>query len=365
MSGRLPSNDERGEASARAERRGGRLAHPLVRYLGVRALVSLLLIVGVTVVTFILTNLVPGDPVAAALGDRAGSDPRIVAAYRAAQGLDQPKIVQYFVYLRHLTQGNLGTSIQTHDPVAADLGVAFPATAELALFVIVVSIVLGIGLGLIAALNHNRIADQLIRVLSLIGISVPTFWLALGLYFLFFYALHLAPGAGRLDPATTPPPTVTGLYTVDAALAGQWDVFGDALAHLVLPGLVLTLYTVGLLVRFARSAVLDVLNQDYIRAARAKGLPTGQVVFRYLLRGSLLPILTVVGLAFGSLLSGTVLTEQVYGWGGLGQYAFTASTSLDLPAVLGVGLIVGIVYIGTNFVIDIVYGFIDPRVRVG
>lgn len=361
----LQSSNEREAASESAIEPGGRRSHPLLRYLGIRALISLLLVVGVTVITFVLTNLVPGDPIQAALGERASGDPKIVAAFRAAQGLDKPPVVQYFVYLGHLLQGNLGTSIQTHNPVLTDLAVAFPATAELALFVIVFSIGLGLGLGLIAALNHNRIADQIIRVFSLVGISVPTFWLALGLYFLFFYVLHLAPGSGRLDPAITPPPTVTGFDTVDALLAGRFDVFGDALAHLVLPGLVLTLYTVGLLVRFARSAVLDVLNQDYIRAARAKGLPAGQVIFRYLLRGSLLPILTVVGLAFGSLLSGTVLTEQVFGWGGLGQYAYTAATSLDLPAVLGVGLIVGVVYIGTNFVIDVIYGLIDPRVRVG
>jgi peptide/nickel transport system permease protein len=225
--------------------------------------------------------------------------------------------------------------------------------------------VIGLGLGLIAALRHNRLSDQVIRVVSLLGISVPTFWLAVAVYFLFFFALHWAPGSGRLDPADTPPPTVTGLYTVDALLAGQPGVFLDALSHLVLPGLVLTLYTVGLLVRFARSAILDVLNQDYVRAARAKGLPPGRVVFRYVFRGALLPILTIVGLAFGSLLSGTVLTEQVFAWGGIGQYAFRAATALDLPAVLGVGLIVGVVYIATNFVIDVIYGVVDPRVRVG
>lgn len=332
--------------------------------MAVRAGVSLLLVLGVTVVTFVLTNLVPGDPVAAALGERAGSDPRIVAEFRRAQGLDQPPVVQYVLYLAHLLRGDLGTSIQTRNAVAADLAVAFPATAELALSVIVCSVLIGLGLGLVAALHHNRFPDQLIRVLSLVGISIPTFWLALGMYFLFFFVLRLAPGTGRLDPVTTAPPTVTGMYTVDAALAGQWDVFADAAAHLVLPTVVLTLYTVGLLVRFSRSAVLDVLNQDYIRAARAKGLSGARVVFGYLLRGSLLPILTVVGLAFGSLLSGTVLTEQVFGWGGLGQYAYRASTALDLPAVMGVGLIVGVVYIATNFAIDVIYGLIDPRVRV-
>lgn len=361
----MPATNERAEASERGGRLRGRLSHPLVRYLTIRVAVSLLLVLGVTLVTFVLTNLVPASPITAALGERASDDPKIVEAFTKAQGLDKPKVVQYAIYVGHLAQGNLGTSIQTHNPVAKDLGVAFPATAELALFVIVLSIVFGLGLGLLAALRHNRFTDQLIRVVSLIGISVPTFWLAVAIYFLFFFKLHWAPGAGRLDPAMTPPPRVTGMYTVDALAAGQYPVFVDAVRHLVLPGLVLTLFTTGLLVRFSRSAILDVLNQDYVRAARAKGLPMRQVVLRYVLRGSLTPILTVVGLAFGSLLSGTVLTEQVFSWGGIGQYAFRASTALDLPAVMGVGLIVGVIYIATNLVIDVVYGLVDPRVRVG
>ena len=339
--------------------------HPLARYISVRLGISVLLVFGVTLVTFVLTNLVPADPAQAALGERAASDPEVVTAFRKAQGLDQPVAVQYLLYLGRLVQGNLGTSTQTHNPVSSDLAVAFPATAELALFVIVLSILLGVGGGMIAAMRHNRFTDRVIRMFSLIGISIPTFWLALVVLFVFYYQLHWAPGAGRLDPTAVAPPTVTGMYTVDAILAGQWDLFGDALAHLALPGTVLTLYTVGLLVRFSRSAVLDVLNQDFVLAARAKGLGTVSIAFRYILRGASLPILTVVGLAFGSLLSGTVLTEQVFGWGGIGQYAYKAATTLDLQAVMGVGVTVGIVYILTNFIIDVVYGFIDPRVRVG
>jgi peptide/nickel transport system permease protein len=336
-----------------------------VRYIAIRLGLSLLLLVGVTIVTFVLTNLVPGDPVIAALGQRAADDPKIVAAYRSAQGLDQPLIVQYFLYLGHLLQGNLGTSIGTRNPVAEDLGYAFPATAELAIFAIVVAVVIGLVLALVAALRRNRFSDQLIRAISVVGISVPTFWLAVGAYFLFFFVLHWAPGSGRLSAFYDAPPRVTGMFTVDALLAGQADVAADAFAHLVLPGLVLALYTLGLLVRFARSSILDVLNLDYVRAARAKGLPTGRVVVGYLLRGALLPILTIVGLAFGSLLSGAVLTEQVFAWGGIGQYAYRAATSLDLPSIMGVGLIVGLVYITVNFVIDLIYGLVDPRVRVG
>lgn len=347
-----------------APRPGGLWRHPLLRYIVIRFAISLLLVLGVTIVTFVLANLVPADPAQAALGERAASDPAVVAAFKKAQGLDKPVVVQYLVYLGHLLVGNLGTSTQTHNPVAQDLAVAVPATAELALFVLMFSIVIGIGLGTIAAFRHNRLSDQIIRIVSLVGISVPTFWLAIAVFFLFFSVLHIAPGTGRLDPAATAPPTVTGMYTIDSLLAGQIGTFFDALGHLVLPGLVLTLYTVGLLTRFARSAVLDVLGADYVRAARAKGLAGHRVVFGYVLRGSLLPILTIVGLAFGSLLSGTVLTEQVFGWGGLGQYAYKAATTLDLPAILGVGVVVGVVYISINFIIDVVYGVIDPRVRV-
>ena len=336
-----------------------------MRYLAIRLGLSAVLLVGVTIITFVLTNLVPGDPITAALGERAAGDPKIVAAYRAAQGLDKPAVVQYFVYLGNLLHGDLGTSIGTRNPVVQDLAYAFPATAELAVFAIVVAVVVGLTLALVAALRRNRLSDQLIRAISVVGISVPTFWLAVAAYFLFFFVLHWTPGSGRLSAFYDAPPRVTGLFTVDALLAGQPEVAGDALAHLVLPGMVLAVYTLGLLVRFARSSILDVLNQDYVRAARAKGLPTHRVITAYLLRGALLPILTIVGLAFGSLLSGAVLTEQVFAWGGIGQYAYRASTALDLPSIMGVGLIVGAVYITVNFVIDVVYGFVDPRVRVG
>ncbi len=336
-----------------------------MRYLAIRLGLSAVLLVGVTIITFVLTNLVPGDPITAALGERAAGDPKIVAAYREAQGLDKPPVVQYFVYLGNLLHGDLGTSIGTRNPVVQDLAYAFPATAELAVFAILVAVVIGLTLALVAALRRNRLSDQLIRAVSVVGISVPTFWLAVAAYFLFFFVLHWTPGSGRLSAFYDAPPRVTGLFTVDALLAGQPDVAGDALAHLVLPGMVLAVYTLGLLVRFARSSILDVLNQDYVRAARAKGLPGRRVITAYLLRGALLPILTIVGLAFGSLLSGAVLTEQVFAWGGIGQYAYRASTALDLPSIMGVGLIVGAVYITVNFVIDVVYGFVDPRVRVG
>lgn len=341
-----------------------RTGHPLVRYLVRRIAVSLLLVVGVTLVTFVLTNLVPGDTVAANLGQRSAEDPAIVAAYRAHYGLDQPLPAQYATYLGNLVRGDLGESQQTHRSVLTDLQAAVPATLEIALGAIVLSVVIGVGFGVVAAVRRGHLADSALRVVSLVGISVPTFWLALVAFYVFSFQLDLAPGSGRLSPATSAPPDVTGLYTVDALLAGEWETFGDAVAHLMLPTLVLTLYTVGLLTRFTRSAVLEVLEQDFVRSARAKGLPGRTVLFRYVLRAAMVPILTVVGLAFGALLSGTVLVEQVFSWPGVGSYAYQAASHLDLPAVMGVGLFVGVVYLVINLVVDVLYGAIDPRVRV-
>ncbi|CAN5222426.1 ABC transporter permease [soil metagenome] len=352
------------ETSGRRGSVGALVRHPFFRYILRRVITSLLLVVGVTLVTFVLTNLVPGDPVAASLGQRAAEDPAIVARFRAEYGLDKPLVAQYFTYLFNLLHGNLGTSTTTHNAVASDLASAVPATLEIAIGAIILSVIIGVVLGTIAAYRRGKVSDHVLRVVSLAGLSVPTFWLALVLYYLFYYKLGIAPGSGRLSPDYNTPPTVTGLYTIDALFAGQLDTFFNAVAHLFLPVLVLTLYTVGLLTRFVRTAVLEILDQDYVRAARAKGLPTRTVIWSYVLRGASIPVLTVVGLAFGGLLSGTVLVESVFSWPGIGSYAYQAASHLDLPGVMGVGLVIGIIYLLVNLVVDILYGIIDPRVRL-
>jgi peptide/nickel transport system permease protein len=365
MPSTLPGADpgESGRGPVPDVRHTRRYLHPLLRYILIRIGLGVVLVFGVTLVTFSLTNLVPGDPVQAVLGEQASANPEIVRQFRADMGLDKPLPVQYAIYIGNLLQGDLGVSAQTKTPVASDLAVAFPATVELAVAAIVVSVFIGIGLGMWGALRRGRITDHVIRIVSLIGISIPTFWLALVVYYVFFFKLHALPGSGRLSPITIPPPNVTGFYTIDSLIAGQWGTFMDALGHLVLPASVLALFTIGLLTRFARSSVLEVLNMDYVRAARAKGLPSRAVVMRYVLRGALVPIITVVGISFGSLLSGAVLTEEVFSWHGIGQYAYNGATHLDLPVVMGVGLIVGVIYILVNLIVDVIYGFIDPRVR--
>lgn len=313
--------------------------------------------------TFVLTTLVPSNPVEAVLGQAAINNPQIVAQTTRELGLDKPLPVQYLLYLWHLVHLNLGTSNQTRSPVSHELGIAFPATAELALYVMIFSVVIAIALSLYAALKQGSTADKIIKIGSLAGISFPVFWAAIVAFYLFTSVLGWLPGSGRLDPQFDPPPHVTGLYTIDALFAGQWVVLGNAFEHLVLPVFVLTMVTLATLVKFFRSAILEVINQEYVVAARAKGLPPKTVIFSYVLRGALLPILTMTGLAFGSLLSGTVLTESIFSWQGLGQYALNAAVHLDIPAIMGVGITIGVVYISINFLIDLLYGAIDPRVR--
>jgi ABC-type dipeptide/oligopeptide/nickel transport system permease component len=323
-----------------------------------------LLAIGITLVVFLLTQLVPSDAVATNLGEQAAGDPEAVAAFKEKYGLDKPLPVRYWLYLQNLAQGDFGDSSLTHNTVRHDLAEFIPATAELALFSVVIAAFLGISLGVIAAMRRNRPTDHALRVVSLGGISMPTFWIALVALYVGFYKLGWFPGADRLDPGVTPPPSRTGLYTVDALLAGDWDLFVQSLHHLILPALVLAAFNVSLLTRYTRSAILEVSGNDYVRAARAKGLPENVVVRRYILRAALPSVITVMGLVFANVLTGAVLVEKIFSWPGVGQYAYTAAVNLDVPAIAGVSLFVAAVYITVNFVVDLLYGVIDPRIRV-
>lgn len=336
----------------------------LWRFLAKRIATGLLLCLGITLISFALTQLVPGDPAAANLGQQAAADPAAVAAFRHENGLDKPVPEQYVVYLKNVLHGNLGMSQQSHRPVRTDLAEYIPATMELALFAIVLSLLIGVTFGVLAAVARDRWPDQVLRVLSLGGVSMPTFWIALLAFYVFFFKLGWLPGGGRLGATQTAPRHTTGLYTVDALIHGQWSLLGSALYHLVLPGLVLATYTIGMLLRFTRASVLEILGNDYVRAARAKGLPERVVITRHVLRPALISIITVAGVAFGSLLSGTVLVENIYSWPGLGQYAYNSAKNLDLPAIMGVSVVVAAVYISINLLVDVLYGVIDPRIRL-
>jgi peptide/nickel transport system permease protein len=341
-----------------------RSSRPFLRFLGRRLVALVLLGVGITLVAFCLTQLVPGDPAAANLGQQAINDPAAVQAFNEHYGLDKPLPEQYGLYLWRLAHGDLGESQQNHDAVSADLGRFIPATAELAVVSILIAVVVGVGLGVVAAVRRNTWLDHVLRVVSLGGVSMPTFWIALvGLYVLFF-RLDWLPGTGRLDPVVAEPPHHTGLFTVDALIAGEWGTAWNALQHLVLPALVLAAYNVGLLTRYTRTAVLEVIANDYVRAARAKGLSEPTVLVRHVLRAALPSVITVISLVFANVLTGTVLVETIFAWPGIGQYAYRSAVTLDLPAIMGVSLFVAVVYITINFVVDVLYGVIDPRIRV-
>jgi peptide/nickel transport system permease protein len=351
-------------ATDRAVRRRPRVSGGLARFVLRRIVALVLLSIGITFVAFVLTEIVPSNAAATALGEQAAGDPAAVAAFKHHYGLDKPFPVRYAIYLDHVLHGDLGQSSLTHDAVSHDLGQFIPATAELALYSIVIAAIVGITFGVIAALRRNRLTDHLLRVTSLAGISMPTFWIALIALYVGFYRLGWFPGAERLDPGTVPPPSVTGLYTIDALIAGKWSLFVQALHHLVLPALVLAAFNVSLLTRFTRSAVLEVIGNDYVRAARAKGMPERIVVVRYVLRAALPSVVTVLGLVFANVLTGAVLIEKIFSWPGIGQYAYQAAVNLDVPAIAGVSLFVAAVYITVNFIVDILYGVIDPRIRI-
>jgi ABC-type dipeptide/oligopeptide/nickel transport system permease component len=347
--------------------RGRRRLRPSSSFAGFvlrRAAALVLLAVGITLVVFVLTQLVPSNAAATNLGEQAAADPAAVAAFKAHYGLDKPLPVRYWIYLEQLARGDLGQSSLTHQPVTVDLREFIPATAELALYSILIAAVFGVAFGVIAAMRRNRPVDHTLRVVSLGGISMPTFWIALIALYVGFYKLGWFPGAERLDPGVDPPPHKTGLYTVDALLAGQWGTFVQALHHLVLPALVLAAFNVSLLTRYTRSAVLEVVGNDYVRAARAKGLPERVVVRRHILRAALPAVVTVLGLVFANVLTGAVLVEKIFSWPGIGQYAYQAAVNLDVPAIAGVSLFVAVVYIPVNFIVDVLYGVIDPRIRV-
>ena len=332
-------------------------------YLLRRVLVSVPTLIGITLVTFLVSHLLPADLVLVNLGDRATRNPELVRAFRARWSLDRPLPVQYLVYLRNLARGNLGASIATNRPVLTELALSLPMTIELATLSTLIALVVGVGFGVVAAVRRDTLVDTAARAVSLVGVAVPTFWFAILLLSLVYFRLGWAPPPGRLTAGVAPPDSITGMYLVDSALRGQWTVFRDALAHLVLPVVVLATIGIGYVTRITRASMLEVLHQDYVRTARAKGVTPLAVVIRHALRNALIPIITVGGTLYAQLMSGTVMTETIFSLPGLGRYSFSSAASLDFPAVMGVALIVGVLYIGINLTVDVLYVWVNPRIR--
>lgn len=335
----------------------------MLRYIGRRLLLMVILLIGVSLLVFLISHLVPSSPVAANLSQTAMNDPAAVAAFEAKWGLDKPLYEQYFIYLKNLLHGDLGTSIRTGQPVLDDLKRYFPATLELSIFAMIIAIVLGILFGVISAVFRNKPADQILRGVSISGVSIPSFWFSLLVLYVFFYRLGWFPGPGRISARTSVPQGGSGLYIWDALITGNWTVFGDALSHIILPAIVLGFFTMGLITRQTRSNLLEVMSQDYIRTARAKGLSERKVVWGHALGNALIPVITVAGMGFCNLLGGMVFVEKIFAWPGIGQYAYLSATTLDFPAICGVSLLIALTYVIVNLIIDILYGIIDPRVR--
>ena len=334
----------------------------MFRYVSNRLITSVVLALFATLVVFLIASVVPGDPILAMLGDLAASKPEIVAEYRARWGLDLPLWQQYWIFLQRLFHGDLGISISTGRPVLADIAQYAPATVELGTIAFVLSIAIGVPFGIVAAVWRDSWVDHSARFISLVGVSSPVFWLAFIALTIFYGWLQIAPGPGRLDPIDFPPANVTGSFLIDSLIAGDWETFKTAFAHLILPSLVLCAATLGLITRITRASMLETLGQDYVRVARAKGMKERAVIVRHALPNALIPVITLAGLAYANLLTGTVQTETIFSWPGLGRYTFRSALSLDLPAIMGMTLLFAIVYLIINLLVDLSYALVDPRV---
>lgn len=333
------------------------------KYILRRLVLMIIVIFGITVITFIISHLVPGDPLAANLGQSAMSDPEIVAAYEAKWGLDKPIYLQFIDYLSGLVHGDMGTSIRTGQPVLKDLIKYIPATFEMATLTIILCILLSLTFGILSAAHHNKIWDHLFRIISLIGISIPVFWLAILCLYFFYLKLHLLPGSGRVGTEWLGAQFPTGFLLFDAIMAGEPSLFFDALRHMILPSVVLAAATLGILTRTVRSSMLEVMDQDFIRTAKSKGLTSLQVLKGHVLRNGLIPSVTMFGLSYGSLLGGTVLVETIFSYPGIGLYAYKSVTTLDFPAIMGTTLLIAVINVFMNFIVDILYVVIDPRIH--
>jgi len=333
----------------------------MLKYIVKRLILFVIVIFGVVTVTFFLSHVIPSDPVGAILGENAPQE--LVEKIERQLGLDLPLGQQYTRYIKGLINWNFGISLRTQKQVSEDMRVYFPATIELALFALFIAIIFGISIGIISAVKRNLLPDNISRVFSLVGISMPAFWLGLLFILILYYHLGLIPAGGRLSPHISPPPMVSGLYLLDSLIAGQFKTFWDALYHLLGPALVLGWIQTAYICRVTRSSMLEVLNEEYIRTARVKGLKEKIVIFKHAFRNASIPVLTMIGISFGYLLEGSVLTETVFGYPGLGRYAVNSFLSLDLNAVIGSVTLIAICYALSNLIVDLLYVALDPRIK--
>ncbi len=326
-----------------------------------RLLQLVLILFGVSVVVFMMLRLIPGDPAELLLGEY--STPEDLVVLRMKMGLDKPQIVQYGIFIKNILVGDFGMSMRTQEPVLKEIIVRFIATLELSIMAMLIAIFVGIFAGVISAVFQQSIFDYLSMFVALFGVSVPIFWL--GLMFIYFFSVkwQILPMMGRLDMMLDVP-TVTGLVFIDAIIAGDFEALWDAMKHMLLPAVTLSFIPMAILARITRSSMLEVLRKDYIRTAKAKGMSEMVVILRHGLRNAFLPIVTVMGINFGMLLGGAVLTETIYSWPGLGRYVVDSLMARDYNAVQGCILIFAVLMTTINFLVDMIYAVLDPRIRV-
>jgi peptide/nickel transport system permease protein len=319
-----------------------------------------LVVIGVSILTFTISHLVPADPARLLLGKTA-THAQIVTL-RHDLGLDKPVPVQYLIYMGNLLHGDFGQSVSSHRSVIDDFRDYFPATLELTLYSLLLSLIVGIPLGVLSALRPRGIVDSATRVLSMIGVSTPLFWLGLVLQVIFYGQLHLLPPDQRLDSFINAPHHITGMYTVDSLLTANWGALGNSLQHIILPAVTLALASLATIIRITRASMIEAMGQDYIRTARAKGLPRWRITYIHALRNALIPTTTLVGLQVGNLLGGAFLVEIVFSWPGIGFYSVQAIRAFDYAAIMGITIIIAVGYTLVNLLVDVLYAILDPRI---
>ncbi|MBY5799490.1 ABC transporter permease [Rhizobium leguminosarum] len=349
------------ETMQEARPRKGR-ARAFAKALGRFLFAAVTTYLGLLAVTFFIGRVVPIDPVLAILGDRAPN--HVVERVRQEMGFNLPLYQQFFIYIKGILSGDFGNSVLTTNPVMVDIRRVLPATIELATFGTLIGAFVGVPLGVLAAVRRGSIVDQVVRVIGLIGYSVPIFWLALISLVIFYARLRWVAFPGRIDIVfeyTFTP--ITGLYLLDSAWQGQWDVFYDVFRHIILPASLLGYFSLAYISRMTRSFMLNELSQEYIVAARAKGLSETRVIWGHALRNAAVPLVTVIALSYAGLLEGSVLTETVFSWPGIGLYITNSLQNADMNAVLGGTIVIGTVFIGINLLSDLLYRTLDPRTR--
>ncbi|MEJ2709438.1 MAG: ABC transporter permease [Anaerolineales bacterium] len=335
-------------------------------YLFRRLIMAVFVLISVSIITFFIARVIPSDPAAAWVGTHPTREQ--IAEARQELGLDRPLWEQYWRYAGALVKGDFGTSIQSHQPILSDLRAYLPATMELVLAAMFIAIVIGIPLGVLSGARKGSLLDHSTRLVSIAGVSIPTFWLGLLLQLLFFSRLGLLPLGGRISnevALNNPVHTVTGFYLIDTAVTGNWIAFKDALIHIILPAFTLATYAIGLAIRMTRSSMYEVLEENYILAARVAGIRERVVLFVLALKNAIIPTITVLGLAFVYSLTGAILVEVIFSWPGLGTYVTNAVLSIDFPVIVTVTLVVTVFYVLINLALDLIQAALDPRVSLG